>query len=155
MTFRRIAFAISLTTVLLGPPLVARASTTTAEVNKALVEHAMNALFVQRDLSALKRYWGGHPYIQHNPHIDNGIEALAKLVRRLPAHFRYVPGMVVAEGNLVMMHGLYIGFGPKPLVAVDIFRIRHGRIVEHWDVMQPEVPPTETASGNPMFAPGH
>jgi predicted SnoaL-like aldol condensation-catalyzing enzyme len=63
------------------------------------------------------------------------------------------PGMVVAEGNLVMVHGRYVGWGPKPMIAVDIFRVVNGKLVEHWDVMQEEVPASETASGNPMFSP--
>jgi len=35
------------------------------------------------------------------------------------------------------------------MVAVDIFRIKSGKVVEHWDVMQEKV--TDTASGNAMF----
>jgi predicted SnoaL-like aldol condensation-catalyzing enzyme len=37
------------------------------------------------------------------------------------------------------------------MVAVDIFRLKDGKVVEHWDVLQEEVPATETASGNAMF----
>jgi predicted SnoaL-like aldol condensation-catalyzing enzyme len=37
------------------------------------------------------------------------------------------------------------------MIAVDIFRIVDGKLVEHWDVMQEEVPAAATASGNPMF----
>src|SRR5712675_2069520 len=62
-----------------------------------------------------------------------------------------LPGMAVAEGNLVMVHGRYIGFGPKPMIAVDIFRVANGKVAEHWDVLQEEVPASATASGNPMF----
>jgi len=40
------------------------------------------------------------------------------------------------------------GWGPKPMVAVDIFRVKDGKVVEHWDVMQEEV---STASGHAMF----
>ncbi len=65
----------------------------------------------------------------------------------------YEIGMVVAEGDLVMVHGRYVGWGPKPLVAVDIFRVKDGKVLEHWDVMQEEVPADKTASGNPMFTP--
>jgi predicted SnoaL-like aldol condensation-catalyzing enzyme len=50
-----------------------------------------------------------------------------------------------------MVHGRYIGWGPKPLVGVDIFRIVDGLLREHWDVLQEEVPASQTKSGNPMF----
>ena len=59
----------------------------------------------------------------------------------------------IAEGDLVMVHGPYVGWGPKPLVAVDIFKVKNGKVVEHRDVMQEEVPASATASGNPMFTP--
>ena len=75
------------------------------------------------------------------------------MIAGFPDNFQYVPGMAVAEGDLVMVHGRYTGWGPKPMVAVDIFRIADGQVVEHWDVMHEEVPASETASGNPMFGP--
>ena len=37
------------------------------------------------------------------------------------------------------------------MIAVDIFRMKDGKVVEHWDVMQEEVPAAKTASGNAMF----
>lgn len=62
--------------------------------------------------------------------------------------------MVVADGDLVLAHGRYVSLGQKPLVAVDIFEVKNGRVVEHWDVMQEEVAASATASGNPMFTAG-
>ena len=59
--------------------------------------------------------------------------------------------MIVEDGDIVMIHGRYVGWAEKPLVAVDIFRVRDGKLVEHWDVMQEEVPVSATVSGNPMF----
>ena len=73
------------------------------------------------------------------------------MVAALPKEFHYEMGMVVAEGDLVMVHGRYIGWGSKPMIAVDIFRVKDGKLMEHWDVMQEEVPATATVSGNPMF----
>jgi predicted SnoaL-like aldol condensation-catalyzing enzyme len=37
------------------------------------------------------------------------------------------------------------------MVAVDIFRLVAGKVVEHWNVMQEEVPAELTKSGNSMF----
>jgi len=59
---------------------------------------------------------------------------------------RYELGMIVERATSVMVHGRYIGWAEKPLVAVDIFRVRNGKLVEHWDVMQEEVPASATAS---------
>jgi len=120
--------------------------------NKKLVQRAMTELFQHRDTTAVQRYWG-EPYTQHNPAVPNGAAGLVPLVKSLPADFSYEPGMIVAEGDLVMLHGRYNGFGPKPLVVVDIFRVKSGKIVEHWDVMQEDVPASKTKSGNPMFSP--
>ena len=63
----------------------------------------------------------------------------------------YEPGMAVAEGDLVMVHGRYVGWGPKPMIGVDIFRVKDGKVVEHWDVLQEEVLVSNTMSGNAMF----
>lgn len=120
------------------------------EANKILVSNAMNDLFVRRDASAIQRYFGT-PYLQHNPTIPDGADDLPKVIAALPADFKYEPGIIVADGDMVMIHGLYTGWGPKPLVTVDIFRVKDGRLVEHWDVMQEEVPASQTKSGRPMF----
>jgi predicted SnoaL-like aldol condensation-catalyzing enzyme len=61
--------------------------------------------------------------------------------------------MIASSGDIVMLHGRYVGLGPKPLVVVDIFRVKKGKLVEHWDVLQDEVPTEQTKSGNPMFVP--
>jgi predicted SnoaL-like aldol condensation-catalyzing enzyme len=71
----------------------------------------------------------------------------------LPTNFSYEPGMIIGEGNLVMIHGRYSAHGPfeKPVIAVDIFRIENGLLTEHWDVLEEEVPAASTVSGNEMF----
>ena len=58
----------------------------------------------------------------------------------------------MAEGDLVMVHGRYVGWGTKPMIVVDIFRVEGGKVAEHWDVMQEEVPASDSANGNSMFS---
>ncbi|MCW5963633.1 MAG: hypothetical protein KIT83_06320 [Bryobacterales bacterium] len=53
------------------------------ERNKALVLEAMTALFRHRDPGAVERLCAPD-YIQHNPNIPQGAEALARLVAQLP-----------------------------------------------------------------------
>ena len=119
---------------------------------KQIALRALTGAFIDRDPSVVERYFAPD-YIQHNPAIPNGRAAIPGLIASLSKEFSYEPGMVVAEGNLVMVHGRYVGWGPKPMVAVDIFRVVNGKLVEHWDVLQEEVPASATASGNPMFSP--
>src|SRR5262245_47008101 len=105
------------------------------DANKALGLEGIKGVFIDRDPTVLDRLFSDD-YRQHNPQIPNGTAAIKALLGRLPADFKYEPGLVVAEGDYVTIHGRYWGWGPKPMVAVDIFRVADGKIAEHWDVMQ-------------------
>src|SRR5258708_36929043 len=118
----------------------------TAAANKALVSQVMDAVFVRRDSSVVERHFA-KDYVQHNPSIRNGRDAIPGLIGQLAAGFRYEAGMIVAEGDLVMIHGRYTGWGPKPMVAVDIFRVLEGKRVGHWDGLESEVSDLSTGSG--------
>ena len=118
--------------------------------NKALVMEVITGVFNRRDAGLVERYFV-KDYIQHNPAIPNGRDAIIGLAGALGPDFKYEPGMITAEGDFVMVHGRYTGWGPKPMVAVDIFRVVDGKIAEHWDVMQEEVPAELTKNGNAMF----
>ncbi|WP_198148867.1 nuclear transport factor 2 family protein [Luteibacter yeojuensis] len=120
--------------------------------NKALVVEAMEALFQRRDASAVDRLYAPG-YVQHNPNIPQGRDALRTLVAGLSGDVYYEPGLVVAEGDLVAIHGRIRGWAPSPQVVVDIFRVENGQLVEHWDVLQDEVPLASTRGGAAMFDP--
>jgi len=58
----------------------------------------------------------------------------------------------VAEGNFVIVHGRFSGFGqPANWIAADIVRIEDGILVEHWDFIEDEVSRLASKSGLPMF----
>lgn len=121
------------------------------ESNKALVLEAFDMLFNKRDYAAAERYWSPH-YIQHSAHIAPGREGLFNLVKSLPGTLRYEAGVVVAEGDFVIAHGRFSGFGaPANWIAADILRIQDGVLVEHWDVIQNEATEQESKSKAPMF----
>ena len=123
------------------------------ERNKALVLEAMTRLFQRKDPLAVERLYAPD-YIQHNPGIPPGREALAKLVARLPSALFYEPGLVIAEGDYVAIHGRIRGWAPRPQIVIDIFRVEGGRLAEHWDVLQDEIPAEGSKSGATMFSPG-
>ena len=126
-------------------------SQTTQEKNKALVLEAFDTLFNKRDYAAAERYWSPH-YIQHSAHIEPGREGLFNLVKNAPATMRYENRLILAEGNLLMLHGRFSGIGlPANWIVVDIVRLEDGRLAEHWDVIEDEATRESSKSGLPMF----
>jgi predicted SnoaL-like aldol condensation-catalyzing enzyme len=119
--------------------------------NKARVLEAFDTLFNKRDYEAAERYWSPN-YIQHSAHIPPGRDGLFHLTKSLPPALRYESGTIVAEGDFVVLHGRFSGFGqPVNWIAADIVRIKDGILVEHWDVIQDEATRDSSKSGLPMF----
>lgn len=124
---------------------------TLQECNKALVLEAFDTLFNRRDYEAAERFWSPN-YIQHSAHIEPGREGLFNLIKGLPSTLRYEPGLIVAEGDYVIVHGRFSGFGlPVNWIAADILKIYDGILIEHWDVIQDEATLEGSKSKAPMF----
>lgn len=122
------------------------------EQNKALVVEAMTSLFQRRDAAAVERLYAAD-YVQPNPSIPQGRDALQALVAGLSTAVYYEPGLMIAERDLVAIHGRIRGWAAVPQIVVDLFRIENGKLAEHWDVLQDEVPMTATPGGIAMFDP--
>jgi predicted SnoaL-like aldol condensation-catalyzing enzyme len=119
--------------------------------NKALVLEAFDTLFNRREYAAAEKFWSPH-YVQHSAHIEPGRDGLFNLVRSAPRALKYEPGLIVAEGDYVIVHGRFSGRGSSVnWIAADILRIKDGLLVEHWDVLQDEVSKADSKSGLPMF----
>ena len=119
--------------------------------NKALVLKAFDTLFNQRDYVAAERFWSPN-YIQHSAHIGPGREGLFNLIKGAPSTLKYEPGVIVAEGDFVIIHGRFSGNGrPRSWIAADVVRIADNVLAEHWDVLQDEPTRAESKSGLPMF----
>ncbi|RDK05304.1 nuclear transport factor 2 family protein [Cupriavidus lacunae] len=126
-------------------------TTATEATNKALVLEAFDTLFNQRSYAAAERFWSPG-YIQHSAHIEPGRDGLFNLIKTLPPTLRYEPGVIVADGDYVIIHGRFSGNGrPVAWIAADILRIADGVLAEHWDVLQDEATEAESKSGLPMF----
>ena len=119
--------------------------------NKALVLKTFDTLFNQRDYVAAERFWSSN-YIQHSAHIEPGREGLFNLIKGAPSTLKYEPGVIVAEGDFVIIHGRFSGNGrPRSWIAADVVRIADEVLAEHWDVLQDEASRVESLSGLPMF----
>ncbi|MFL5496510.1 MAG: nuclear transport factor 2 family protein [Gemmatimonadales bacterium] len=126
-------------------------TTKTEERNKALVLEAFDTLFNKRDYAAAAKYWSPH-YIQHSAHIEPGRDGLFTLIKSMPPAFRHDHEQIVAEGELVIVHSRFSGFGqPKNWIVADFVRVVDGLVVEHWDVVEDEASQADSKSGRPMF----
>ena len=99
------------------------------------------------------KLWVGAEYIQHNPLVGNGKQALIDYFSQMAEEF---PGKTiefvraVAEGDLVALHTHQVWPGDDQYVTMDFFRFdADGKIVEHWDSIQKV--PDQTKNGNTMY----
>lgn len=128
-----------------------------AQKNAELVVSAYDKVLNQLDTAPLATAFGP-TYTQHNPTIADGVGGLAALVafrkaQQPEAHNEIE--RVIADGDLVMLQ-VHVTFTAAQrgdehagIAIADIFRVADGKIVEHWDVIQP-VPPT-SVNGHTMF----
>ena len=123
------------------------------EVNKqTVVSYYTLAFNDKRPEEAVAKYIGSR-YIQHNPQAPDGPDAFVQFVKGFAEQFPQLHvevKRVIGEGDLVMTHSL-LTTSPEDrgTAAADIFRLEDGKVVEHWDVLQP-IPET-AANDNTMF----
>lgn len=119
--------------------------------NKSFVLRAFDTLFNKRDYAAAETFWSPD-YIQHSANVPQGRKGLFDLVKALPPSLKYESDVVMAEDDLVMLHGRFSGTGlAADWIAADIVRLQEGKLVEHWDVIQNEATLALSKSGRPMF----
>ena len=120
------------------------------EANKRIVKEFYELAFnAKQPEQAVEKYVGPR-YIQHNPQAPDGPEAFVGFVRAFP-EISVDIRRVIAEGDIVVTHGVvrFTADDEHGTVAADLFRVEDGKIVEHWDVLQPF--PEESANPHPMF----
>ena len=120
---------------------------------KRIVLDFFDLAFQQREPAQAAERFLGATYTQHNPTAPDGPGVFPDLIEGL---FAQAPGpsfhlkRSVAEDDLVVLHyNLKMASDDPGLAVVDIFRVEDGRIVEHWDVMQPVQ--TGSINTNGMF----
>ena len=115
---------------------------------KATIETLYSKVFNQGQADLLDELVAGE-YIQHNPLFPNGTAPLAGYLKQAGSLPCEVKRMAI-DDDLAFIHVRYLDWGGKEHAGVDIFRFdSDGRIVEHWDVLQPI--PEQSANANTMF----
>jgi predicted SnoaL-like aldol condensation-catalyzing enzyme len=133
-----------------GPALVLAGER--EEANKKAVVEFYDRALNQKDFEAAAPYFGPR-YVQHNPNAPDGIEGfkafLGFLREKFPQSHSEIT-RVFADGDYVILHVHAVRTpGERGSAIVDIFKLENGKIVEHWDVVQPI--PEKTANSNGMF----
>jgi predicted SnoaL-like aldol condensation-catalyzing enzyme len=104
------------------------------------VLNAFSALFIQFEPEAANVLLAPD-YIQHNPSVPTGAAAIVGFVPVIQqSGMTATTHRVISEGDLVVMHNTFDNakaFGAETLVAFDVFRVEDGKVVEHWDNLQP------------------
>jgi predicted SnoaL-like aldol condensation-catalyzing enzyme len=119
------------------------------EKNKKVVREFYEVVFRDHDLAASGRFMHDD-YIQHNPDADQGrkgfVDFHVGFFAAIPDHYAKV-NAIVADGDLVFVYntitGTHTGKGFLDFLptgnkikydVVDMFRLRDGKLCEHWDV---------------------
>jgi predicted SnoaL-like aldol condensation-catalyzing enzyme len=125
------------------------ASAETPAKNKAIVQEMMDRVFNRHDFSQLDQVMAPD-YVQHNPIVGKDRAGFRNYVQgsiTAVPDWHFDLKLISAEGDMVWTYGAYGGtpqqqWGPIPptgkpfiLVAADLWRMKDGKIVEHWDVL--------------------
>jgi predicted SnoaL-like aldol condensation-catalyzing enzyme len=154
--YARLVLAAALLFAAFGAPLTASAQSASAadlERNKQVVIAFYVTTVNLRQPEAAVAQYVGPTYTQHNPGAADGKEAFIAFFTGFEQQFPDASldiKRVIAEGDLVVTHSLFkVSPDDRGSAVVDIFRLKDGKVVEHWDVLQ-QVPETP-ANDNTMF----
>ena len=122
------------------------------EANRKIVLDFYEKGLNQKDADAAIAYMGNR-YVQHNPNAADGPEGFRKFIAFLREKFPNSRSEIkrsFVDGDYVILHVHAVREpGTRGSAVVDIFKLESGKIVEHWDVVQPI--PENPANSNTMF----
>jgi predicted SnoaL-like aldol condensation-catalyzing enzyme len=124
-----------------------------SELNKQIVLAFYKEAHFDGDVDGAIARYVGSTYTQHTPASEDGVEGLRAYINFFLKTFPNAKGSihrVIADGDIVAVHAHWTGLiSRNGDVGVDIFRVKDGKLVEHWDVIAP-IPDT-SKNTNTMF----
>jgi len=138
--------------LLIASPAALAADARQMEENKKIVAAFYDAAVNQKDFEKASQYLGAR-YTQHNPLAADGREGFKGFITFLKDKFpnnRSEIKRIFADGDYVIVHVHAVREpSTRGNAIVDIFKLEKGKVVEHWDVIQPI--PEKAANDNGMF----
>lgn len=128
-------------------PKVAPSRAAQTEATRRIAHLFLTRLFDRHDIHGAYETYAAPDFIQHNPEMTDGtaghrafFEAIEKAAGR-PVERANVNNILLVDGDLFALHHhMFTGADDSGRVFVDIWRVADGRIVEHWDVIEPRPP---------------
>ncbi|KJC54302.1 polyketide cyclase [Bradyrhizobium sp. LTSP849] len=150
--FRSGAMIAASALFVLSAHVSASAGDTQEEANRKTVLAFYEKGLNQKDADAALAYVGDR-YVQHNPNAPDGPDGFRKFIGFLREKFPNSHSEIkrsFVDGDYVILHVHAVReAGTKGSAIVDIFKLENGKIVEHWDVVQPIT--DNPANNNTMF----
>jgi predicted SnoaL-like aldol condensation-catalyzing enzyme len=148
----RLTLAATALALLVATPAAHAADAKQMEENKKTVAALYDAVLNQKDFEKASQYLGSR-YTQHNPNAADGPEGLKGFIGFLKEKFpnnKSEIKRIFADGDYVIVHVHAVREpGTRGNAIIDIFKLENGKVVEHWDVVQPI--PEKAANDNGMF----
>ncbi len=113
--------------------------------NVELMVDFVQNLMNNHDFDYIMKKYGDTPYVQHNRNIPEGINGIVGFLKQFSERFpefNYDVKHILADGDYVMFHSHATtkkkdrGNDKKGLNIKDTWKIKDGKIVEHWDAIQ-------------------
>jgi len=120
--------------------------------NRSIVEDFADLFYGRRRVRQAFERHVSRNYIQHNPGLIDGPDAALEMLEPMFARAgaRFEVKRILVDGDLAAIHLFGCGDPSTPGAAVvDLYRLEDGKIVEHWDVIQPM--PESSINPHPMF----
>lgn len=115
------------------------------------VEDFVDLMYRRKDVVAAFDTYVSPGYVQHNPGLADGRDAAREPLMAMFGDPDFAPEVVrlLVDGDLAAVHLRIVRDGHPVAAVVDLYRWDGGRVVEHWDVIQPW--PQSSANDHPMF----
>jgi len=124
------------------------------EANKALVKSLIDDVFYGHRWDKLTDYISSEQYIQHNPSVADGVEGLTAGMAAMAEAGVIMEftktHLILGEGNFVLVQSAG-SFGGGDATFYDLMRVEDGKVVEHWDVIEPLTPDDQWRNQNGKF----
>jgi len=114
--------------------------------NAVLVVDFVQKLMNDHDFDAIEQKYGNQPYLQHNRSMTDSIKGVLTVVKSFANRFpdyTYDVKHINVDGEYVTFHShatinkKHRGNDTKGLNIIDTWKVVDGKIVEHWDAVQP------------------